>query len=298
MKTNSLGVEITRPDQSLIIMRGIPGAGKSTEAKKLVGEGIIHSTDTVIESQGDYRVFFDKMVKSEDFTPLSRAHSTNLKNAVKSMTEGVSPVIVDNTNIKANEAKNYVVSALKMGYDDANISIVDVGSNGLSASVLAERNTHGVPMDKIEKMIQSHKTVGNLTLTKILESKDMFKQSDVLYSAVLLDTASRTKLLSMVGGSIPNGWSVIAHHMTIVFGKGVDKEEVGKNVVLTVTRLGLSDMAMAVNVSGYPSNNAIPHITIAVNPNGGKPVMSNDITKWQDIKPFMVSGIVTEFKRR
>jgi len=39
---NVLGVEITSPNQKLIIMRGIPGAGKSTKANSIVGEGIIH----------------------------------------------------------------------------------------------------------------------------------------------------------------------------------------------------------------------------------------------------------------
>ena len=51
---------------------------------------------------------------------------------------------------------------------------------------------------------------------------------------------------------------------------------------------------MAVMVDGYPSKNAIPHITLAVNPDGGKPVMSNDISKWQNVKPFFVTGVVTE----
>jgi hypothetical protein len=73
---------------------------------------------------------------------------------------------------------------------------------------------------------------------------------------------------------------------------------VGEEVVLTVTDVGLSDMAMAVKVSGYPSKNDIPHITIAVNPDGGKPVMSNQITNWRPIKKFMVNGVVTEIKKQ
>jgi hypothetical protein len=46
----------------------------------------------------------------------------------------------------------------------------------------------------------------------------------------------------------------------------------------------------------YDSSNDIAHITIAINPNGGKPVMSQ-ITKWQNIKPFIVVGIVTDIKK-
>jgi predicted kinase len=295
---NSLGVKITRPTQELIVMRGIPGAGKSTKAKTLVREGVIHSTDTVIERTGDYKAFFDKMKETNDFAALSRVHSINFTEAVTSMKSGKTPVVIDNTNIKMNEAKSFVVAALQMGYADENIKFVDVGDGGLTAEQLSERNTHGVPLEKIEQMMASHKGQGEMTLQKVLEAKDMYKQSDVLYSAVVLDAGSKQALLDRVSDRIPKGWTVIAHHMTIVFGKPVpNKEDLGKKVDLTVTKLGLSDMAMAVQVDGYPSKNAIPHITIAINPDGGKPVMSNDITKWQDVKTFVVSGIVTEIKK-
>lgn len=298
MLKNSLGVAVSRPDQVLIVMRGIPGSGKSTKAKELVGQGKIHSTDDVIEAGDDYNEFFAKMIASKDFSPLSRVHSTNLKNAVSSMKSGVTPVIIDNTNIKQNESKAYIVAALELGYSDNNIKFVDIGTAGLEAAELAKRNTHGVPLEKIEMMIASHTAQGPLTLKSVLDSKDMYKQSDILYSAVVLDEGSRAALLSRVEDMIPDDWKVIAHHMTIAFGKPVpNQEDLGKEVTLYVEAIGLSDMVMAVRVEGYPSTNAIPHITIAINPDGGKPVMSNDITKWQKIKNFAIKGIVTEIKK-
>lgn len=299
-KINTLGVEVTRPNQVLIIMRAIPGAGKSTYASKVVNEGIIHSTDTVIENIIDYSEHFRKMNESGDFTEHSRMHSRNLKNAMKSMEEGISPVIIDNTNIKANEPKAYVLHALKLGYADENIQIVDLGTNGLTAEALAARNTHGVPLDKIKAMINSYSSTGELTLTKILEAKDMYKESDVLYSAVVLDNRSKNELLSYVEESIPEGWNIIAHHMTIVFGKGLPndlKADLGTTKELVAYELGISNMAIAVKVKGYFSTNEKPHITIAINPNGGKAVMSNDITYWLPIKPINVSGVVTEIKK-
>lgn len=81
--------------------------------------------------------------------------------------------------------------------------------------------------------------------------------------------------------------------MTISFGKGIEDESLlGNIVVLTVTQLGISDMAIAVRVEGFPSKNKIPHITLAVNPDGGKPVMSNKIENWIDIEPFEITGEV------
>jgi len=295
---NILGKEVTRPTQELVIMRGIPGAGKSTKAKSLVGKGKIHSTDDVIEAGGDYNEFFAKMIANKDFTPLSRAHSTNLNNAIASMKAGVTPVIVDNTNIKQNEPKAYVIAALEMGYADNNIKFVDIGSAGLEAAELAKRNSHGVPLEKIEQMIASHTGQGEMTLRKVLDSKDMYKQSDVLYSAVVLDRASKTFLLDFVDDLIPEDWKVFAHHMTINLGELKDKTDVGKEVTLTVTDVGMSDMAMAVKVTGYQTKNEIPHITIAVNPDGGKPAMSNQITNWRPVKKVMLNGVVTEIKKQ
>jgi len=297
-KYNSLNVLVTKPTQELIVMRGISGSGKSTKAKSLVGKGIIHSTDDVISSIGDYNEFFAKMIANKDFSPLSKVHAQNLNDAIKSMTNGITPVIIDNTNIKVNEPKAYVMAALKLGFDDNNIKFVDIGAAGLDAKDLAKRNTHGVPLEKIQAMIDSHTAQGPLTLKKVLDSKDMYSSSDILYSAVVLDETSKSMLLNRFKSEIPKGWKLIAHHMTIEFGKGVEnKEDLGKLVTLTITELGISDMAMAVKVDGYPSKKEIPHITLAVNPNGGKPAMSDKITDWTPVPNITVCGIVTNITK-
>ena len=263
----------------------------------MVDNGIIHSTDDIIESIGDYNQFFKDMVEFKDFTPLSRAHSTNLKNAIKSMEEGISKVIIDNTNIKANEAKAYVKKALELGYSEDNIIIFDIGTNNLSAEELAKRNTHNVPLEKIEQMIQTYKSVGPLTVKKILESKDFYKESDVLYSCVLLDNASKNLLIERMDGMVHKDWQKYCEHMTINLGALKDKSSLGKKVMLTVTHFGFSNTNEAVKVKGFPSSNAIPHITVTVNPDGGLPKMSNEIVNWMEIKNFDLIGVVTEIKR-
>jgi len=295
---NSLGVSVTRPDQQLIVMRGIPGSGKSTKAKELVGNGIIHSTDDVIESTGDYNEFFAKMVANKDFSPLSKVHNTNFQNAISSMKNGITPVIIDNTNIRPAEAKNYVEAALNLGYSDDNIKFADIGTGGLSAEELAQRNTHQVPLDKIKSMIQAYESAGPLTLDKVLNAKSMHSQNTKKFASLVLSDASRKALLEIVSQYIPEGWKVIAHHMTINFGNGLPdelKSDLGKMKMVTATEIGISEMAVAVKVSGYRSDNKIPHVTIAINPNGGKPVMSNDITDWSPLpKRIELAGVVTE----
>ena len=297
--TNSLGVEVTRPNQELIILRGVSGAGKSTLAKKLVKEGVIHSTDSVIEKTGDYKKFFEDCKNPNSGVSLYKAHMTNLNEAVNSMKNGITPVIIDNTNIKISAPKAYVVEALKMGFADDNIKFVDIGTNGFSLDELVLRNTHGVTREILDSMINSHRGQGEMTLKRVLEAKDLMEYSDVLYSAVVLDEDSKSKLITKFGSYIPNDWKVFANHMTIVFGKGLeDKSELGKEIELKVTKFGYSNMAMAVQVEGYPSTKQTPHITLAINPNGGAPKMSNDITDWAEVEPFFVKGIVTEIKRK
>jgi predicted kinase len=298
--TNSLGILVTKPKQELIIMIGIPGSGKSTKAKELVGDGIIHSTDDVIESIGDYKILFKNMITSGDFTALVTAHNNNFKNATSSMDKGISPVIIDNTNLTPSEPKRYIEYALNIGYSDSNIKFIDIGTAGLSPEELTNRNTHGVPLDKIKSMIQKYNAFKPITLQKVLDTKSINSEKQSKFASLVLDKPSRDKLLNEVYNYIPNGWDVILHHMTINFGKGLPKElidDLGQIKIIIANEIGISEKAMAVKVSGYYSDNKIPHITIAINPNGGKAVMSNDITDWNRLEtPITLYGIITEEK--
>ena len=298
MKTNSRGVEISRPHQVLIVMRGIPGAGKSTKAKELLGKGIIHSADAVLETKGDYNQIFATMKETKNYGQLFGAHMSCNRGAKKSMKEGVSPVIVDNTNIKKADMKSYVKAALELGFDDSNIQFVDVGTAGLTAAELAARNVHSVPLETIEKMIASHKGQGEISIKSVMEVKDKVKETDVLYTCVLLEQASKNVIFHNLEHMIPEGWTRLGDHMTICLGPMKDKSLLGTEQYLVVRKVGISDMAMALQVeTDIQTKNEIPHVTIAINPNGGKSVMSNEITKWQDVRMFILLGNVTEIKK-
>jgi hypothetical protein len=90
---------------------------------------------------------------------------------------------------------------------------------------------------------------------------------------------------------IPDGWRKYCDHLTIIYNDGSEnaklwygycRERFGNQVVLTVTGIGISENAIAVTVTGFPSNNTIPHITVSVSPTG-KPVMSNYIKEWREV---------------
>lgn len=120
----------------------------------------------------------------------------------------------------------------------------------------------------------------------------------ISYSAVVLDEKSRSRLLEITSPSVTEGWEKFAHHMTINMGEISPEFEkyVGDEVKLRVVSIGISDMAIAVGVEGFPSKNKIPHVTIAVNrKDGGKPFMSNLIKNWKPIQfGFELTGTVTE----
>jgi len=236
------------------------------------------------------------MNETGDWSPHSKMHFKNFLNAKVSMEGGISPVVIDNTNLRANEAKAYVTAALEMGFSEDNILIEDVGTGGATAEVLAERNTHGVPLVTIQKMIQRHKGVGTLTVKKIMDSKI---KSRVLYSGVVLDEESKSKLLDTLGHNIPEEWTVFCHHMTITFGKSIPEDlkgDLGKTVDLIVNAIGKSDMAVAVKVDGYFTTSDVPHITLGVNTNDGAiPSNSKDIEIWEPLESNInIKGVVTE----
>ena len=133
-------------------------------------------------------------------------------------------------------------------------------------------------------------------IKKIRESKDK-----VLYSAVVLDEESKNKLFALMRlcVDVPGEWKRLAHHMTIVFKEGLPeelKDDLNKDVTLTVKSIGVSDDAIAVGVEGYPSTKDNPHITLAIPPDG-KPVNSNDIEDWRDVEnEILLNGKVSEIK--
>jgi len=138
-----------------------------------------------------------------------------------------------------------------------------------------------------------------LTDRELLNEDEMKKVS---YSAVVLDDKSKASLLKVFSPMIPEGWEVIAHHMTIKMGalengsREKDDMENGTEITLKVNDYAMDELVMAVGVEGYPTTNPKPHITIAVNRiEGGKPFLSNKLTDWKPLGfPITLTGKVSE----
>lgn len=94
---------------------------------------------------------------------------------------------------------------------------------------------------------------------------------------------------------IPEGWIPHANHMTINLGAAKTQDLVGKEVSFSLVAIGQDDKVMAAQVqSEIGSMNNPPHITIAVNPNGGKPMMAASLKEWKPITPIQLKGKILE----
>ena len=147
----------------LILMKGLPGSGKSHTAAKIAAslpDCVVFSTDEFFMKDGVY-TFQRKF--------LGDAHHWNqmrFQRAVENLTPNI---IIDNTNVTISELKNYSDYAHYQGYD---LTIAEPTSewwlehrhmfyskkaNRVAlrkfAQLLGEKNTHGVPFWSIERMI-------------------------------------------------------------------------------------------------------------------------------------------------
>jgi predicted kinase len=127
---------------TLYIVRGLPGAGKTTRALALAAEidaGHASADDYFTDEDGIYRF---------DPRDLPAAHAECQDKARKFLTHGL-PVVVHNTFTQGWELTPYVEMARKFG---AEIEVLNLFDGGLDDATLAARNVHGVPQAGIAAM--------------------------------------------------------------------------------------------------------------------------------------------------
>jgi len=129
------------------ILRGLPGTGKSTLAKKLNDMGAIFSTDDLFMVDGEYQF---------DPSKLGEYHAENLRLATAFM-ERFAPhttpaiCVIDNTNTQHWEYEGYVEAAKENGFM---VQVISVDWKEEDIPLYAERNSHGVPEDAIRRMAE------------------------------------------------------------------------------------------------------------------------------------------------
>jgi predicted kinase len=118
--------------KELFLLRGLPGAGKSTLAKSLGGKHI--EADMYFEYEGKYKF---------DASRLKEAHAW-CQNAVRVwMTNNTEKIVVSNTFTQTWEMDYYFELAKEHGYRVYSL-VVENRHGG--------ENVHNVPKEKIEEM--------------------------------------------------------------------------------------------------------------------------------------------------
>jgi len=131
----------------LIILRGLPSAGKSTLALTLVPEGRDIATDDFFHTNFDRStpyVFDFEKIRS------GAAHGWAEGKVRELLSDGTGlPVCLANTNSMRWEFEAYIQMCLEL---EVPFEVIDLYDGGLSDSELHARNTHDIPLEVWQRM--------------------------------------------------------------------------------------------------------------------------------------------------
>lgn len=123
--------------KALIILRGVPGCGKTTVASIIgssPGDVICSADDYFIDANGAYNF---------DGNKIGLAHKSCQYKAKEAMKNNSPKVIISNTNISESNFKEYEKMAEKFGYQVFHMIVENRHGNS---------NIHGVPEEKLKQM--------------------------------------------------------------------------------------------------------------------------------------------------
>jgi len=134
----------------MIVLRGLPGAGKSTRAKEIVKETMFENKTSAVCSADNFFIDRNSCEYKFDGRKLTEAHSWCKGGADMAMKLATDVVVIDNVSSQKWEYEPYIEIANHYGYE-----VVEETVGGRSEQEIKEyhnRNKHGVPLEAIRKM--------------------------------------------------------------------------------------------------------------------------------------------------
>lgn len=137
--------------KKLILMRGVPGSGKSYKARQILDAH--PSPLKAICSTDDFRCHTDGIYKY-DGKQNGYMHGKNHALVAHLISLDYDLIIVDNTNTTWREMRKYAMMGIMADYQ---IELVEPNTHwAYEADECAVRNRHGVPIDAIRIMLNRY----------------------------------------------------------------------------------------------------------------------------------------------
>jgi 2',3'-cyclic-nucleotide 3'-phosphodiesterase len=144
--------------KTLYILRSLPGGGKSTLAKLISETSRGRGESCTVHSTDDFHLKLIDGKLTYVFQPenLGRFHKSNQNNARASMEFDVDNVVIDNTNIKFSDFSEYIRFAKEFNY---RVVLAEPNTPWrFNAEECSYRNTHNVPLEVCQKMLDRWET--------------------------------------------------------------------------------------------------------------------------------------------
>lgn len=130
----------------LVILRGLPGSGKSFHARRLVSSLAPGTTSTVV-SADDFFTGPDGVYRWSG-SKIAEAHRTCFRRFLDAMLDEVGAIVVDNTHVQLEEMQPYIDVGV-IGARDIEVHQLTPREDMLQAFI--DRCVHGVPGDKVRR---------------------------------------------------------------------------------------------------------------------------------------------------
>ncbi|WOT03872.1 AAA family ATPase [Shewanella youngdeokensis] len=157
--------EVMNEDKVAIIMRGLPGSGKSYWVSQYLDTHVknvgLEQAKAEVKVFSTDQFFVNNGIYTFNAALLSKYHQMNLTAFIEAMSDGVRFVICDNTNIALWEFAAYRAAAKALGYKVI-IKQVGIPSNFAHQQLCANRNRHRVTLNSIKRMATLFETIDHI----------------------------------------------------------------------------------------------------------------------------------------